>query len=128
MGIFKNYIRNSAIDRLTEERLYEAVAYEMDAGIIRKGLMTRAISETEGNEERANAKYIKLRVQSIIDENEVVNFLREMSEKYPIKGDEKKEENNYNEKEVVDYSLGGVFLFFLLFGVLLYWVLTLVDS
>ena len=68
MGLFKNYKRQAAWTRKQEEFVYEFIAEEMEKGIIRKGLMAKALSECEGNQERADGTYIKLRFQSIKDE------------------------------------------------------------
>ena len=51
-----------------EEAAYEAVAEEIDQGIRRQGLWAKAIAEAEGSEELARAIYIRLRVQSLMDE------------------------------------------------------------
>ncbi len=99
MDIFKNFRRNSALERLNEEKLYELVVKEMRAQIIREGLMAKALSENSGNEELANAAYIKMRVQSIIDENEVETSIMEGIINEQIKQEEEKqieEENKFN--------------------------------
>lgn len=54
--------------RVIEEKLYEQVAEEMSIGHIRKGLWTKAFSKAGGSEDVAKSIYIKLRVQSLIDE------------------------------------------------------------
>lgn len=58
-----------AAARLAEEALYEQVASEISAGVRRDGLWAKAIAECGGSQENARATYIKLRVQSIIDES-----------------------------------------------------------
>ncbi len=68
MSIFEKFKTNQAISRLTEEKIYAQVAEEIQTGILRNGLWAKAIAEAELNEEKAKAIYIKLRVQSIIDE------------------------------------------------------------
>ena len=60
---------NDAAKRLMEEQLYEVVADEIKNRQIREGLMAKALAETAGNMEQAQALYIKYRVQSIIDES-----------------------------------------------------------
>jgi hypothetical protein len=55
-------------DRLTEIELYELVAEEIENNQQSKGLWTKALSESAGDMERAEALYIKLRVQMISDE------------------------------------------------------------
>ena len=51
-----------------EERLYERAADELASGEIRKGLWVRALSDVNGNEEAAKARYIKLRVAQYKEE------------------------------------------------------------
>ena len=60
---------NDAAKRLMEEQLYEVVADEIKNRQIREGLMAKALAETAGNMEQAQALYIQYRVQSIIDES-----------------------------------------------------------
>lgn len=54
--------------RLLEESLYLQVAEELAAGHRRDGLWAKAIVNTDGDEQKAKALYIKYRVQSILDE------------------------------------------------------------
>jgi hypothetical protein len=54
---------------LDEEVLYEFVVSELAAGVRREGLWAKALVETEGDDQAANARYIKLRVQALIDEH-----------------------------------------------------------
>ena len=61
----KNY---QAKARLIEESLYLQVAEELAAGHRRDGLWAKAIVNTDGDEQKAKALYIKYRVQSILDE------------------------------------------------------------
>ena len=70
-----------AINRLSEEQLFEQALQEVESGNIRKGLMAKAISESEGDTAKAEALYLKLRVQSIIDEGKVNEVLIEESAK-----------------------------------------------
>jgi len=55
-------------DRLSEIQLYELVAEEIANNQQSRGLWVKAISESEGNHEKAKALYIKLRVEMIKDE------------------------------------------------------------
>ena len=54
--------------RLLEETLYLQVVEELAAGHRRDGLWAKAIVNTDGDEQKAKALYIKYRVQSILDE------------------------------------------------------------
>ena len=87
--LFKKFKRNSAINRQDEEKLYEFISQEMKAGIIREGLMTKAKVNTNGNKDQIEAEYIKLRMQSILDEYVLEDFLREIEN-----------ENFKNEQEI----------------------------
>jgi hypothetical protein len=69
--LFDKFKKVSAATRLQEERLYELVSQELSSGIQRDGLWARAIADSGGNEEKAKAKYIKYRVQSLKDESTV---------------------------------------------------------
>lgn len=51
-----------------EERLYERAADELGSGELRKGLWVKALSDVNGNEEAAKARYIKLRVAQYKEE------------------------------------------------------------
>ena len=57
-----------AVDRETEEKFFEMAYTELENGVIRKGLMAKALSKCDGDVEKSNALYLKLRAQSIIDE------------------------------------------------------------
>jgi len=54
--------------RLEESMFYEIVANEMEKGEYFKGLQTQAFAEAEGDERKAKALYIKLRVKALKDE------------------------------------------------------------
>jgi hypothetical protein len=71
MSLFSGFKTKFALSRLEEERLYEFILNEIESGNVRKGLMAKAISLADGNENKIQAEYIKLRLQSLIDENTV---------------------------------------------------------
>ena len=54
--------------RLKDEKIYNQVLSEIESNDYRKGLLAKALSEANGNEEKSRAIYIKLRYQSIKDE------------------------------------------------------------
>ena len=57
-----------------EEELYRIVVEEIERGDIRKGLWGKALSEEENDHDRAKAKYIELRVNTLCNERkEIVN-------------------------------------------------------
>ena len=74
--MFKKFKTNAAKSRLLEENLYEQVLDELKLDIRRDGLWAKALAESDGSEEKAQSVYIKLRVQSIKDEAEVINEMR----------------------------------------------------
>lgn len=53
---------------IPEEAYYEMAAAEVGSGTIRKGLWAKALADALGDENKAGAIYIKLRVQSMRDE------------------------------------------------------------
>ena len=54
--------------RLKDEKINNQVLSEIESNDYRKGLLAKALSEANGNEEKSRAIYIKLRYQSIKDE------------------------------------------------------------
>ena len=105
--MFEKFKTNQAISRLTEEKIYEQVAEEIQNGIRRNGLWAKAIAEAELNDEKAKAIYIKLRVQSVIDElnlsNSVENELKEYENKKTSTG-----RKNIPTKREIDYSKDSI--------------------
>lgn len=59
---------NGIAQRLAEESLYAEIAEEISAGNVRAGLMAKALAESEGNQDKKHALYIRYRMQSIKDE------------------------------------------------------------
>lgn len=66
--MFESVKIKSAAGRLAEENLYELVLEELSRGGRRSGIWARALADSEGNEDKAHALYIKYRVQSMMDE------------------------------------------------------------
>ena len=75
MGIFDTVKKTTIASRRYEEKLYEVALKEFENDDIRKGLYAKALSKADGDKEKANGIYLKLRVQSIIDdvESEQIN-------------------------------------------------------
>ena len=68
MAAFKRP-RNPDIEaRQFEEKVYEAVAKELESGVRREGLWLKAIADAEGDEAKAKARYIRYRAQAMLDE------------------------------------------------------------
>ena len=110
---FINDLKNSnAKIRLTEEKIYAEVMREMKSNILRDGLWAKAMSEVNFDKKKAKAKYIKLRVQSIIDEIAIHNEnLNRKLEQETIETNKRKIENA---KEQVSEAGISILKFFLL--------------
>lgn len=68
MKLFDDIRAQGAVFRLTEEVLYAEALREIEAGTRRDGLWAKALAESGGNQDLANAVYIKLRVRALRDE------------------------------------------------------------
>jgi hypothetical protein len=77
--MFKKLKRASAAHRLLEEQLYKQVVQELAQGQRRDGLWGKALANSNGSKEKAEALYIQYRVQSIKDEIEISKALEEES-------------------------------------------------
>ena len=73
MRIFDKFKTLTAIDRLSEEKLYEQVAQELQAGKKREGIWVKAMAKSGGDLNKAESMYIEYRVQSLSDEAQVLN-------------------------------------------------------
>jgi len=63
---------SEATQRLTEEAAYAVAVEEFESGNRRPGLWGKAFAESEGDLDKASALYIKLRVQSLFDEAQLI--------------------------------------------------------
>lgn len=68
MGIFDDIKAKGAAYRLTEEALYAEALREIESGQRRDGIWAKAMAESNMDQGKAGARYIKLRVQSLKDE------------------------------------------------------------
>ena len=75
-----NSNQSTAKERLIEEQLYKQISDEKKNGYRRDGLWLKAISESNNDENKAEALYVKLRLQSIVDE-EIVRVEQERMER-----------------------------------------------
>mgnify|MGYP003964761113 CR=1 FL=1 len=75
MGLFDKVKKTTIESRRYEEKLYEVALEEVEAGEVRKGLYAKALAKSDGDKEKADGIYLKLRVQSIMDdiESEQIN-------------------------------------------------------
>ena len=81
MSIFTSAKAKLAAQKLAEEQLYEFAAEEIAANNIRPGLWAKAIAETDGDDAKAKARYIKLRVETMKAEADLGQFAREEAKK-----------------------------------------------
>lgn len=72
MGLFDDIKAQGAAYRLNEEALYAEALREMEAGLRRDGLWAKALADAEMDQTKAQALYIKLRVQALKDEAELM--------------------------------------------------------
>ena len=70
MGLFDKVKKTTIESRRYEEKLYEVALEEVEAGEVRKGLYAKALSKADGDKEKADGIYLKLRVQAIMDDIE----------------------------------------------------------
>lgn len=63
MGVFSKNKKNSS--KVDEDILYEYVLYEMEYGKPRKGLLTKAVLESNGDDDKAKSLYLQYRIEGI---------------------------------------------------------------
>ena len=127
MSIFAKAKTNSAIDRLLEEQMFETAVSEFKSGEIREGLMAKALTETEGDTKKAEALYLKLRVQSLKDEANVQHSLVQEVEKEAARNEQAKETIRKMERSSSKSSSFPIFLilFMVFIGLSFYGLLQL---
>ena len=91
MGLFSSTKAKLAASKLVEEQLYEAAANEVASGQIRQGIWAQAIAQSDGNEAAAKARYLKLRVEIMKAEAEVMMY----AEKEAVKEAQKASQNEH---------------------------------
>jgi hypothetical protein len=109
-------------DRLTEVQLYELVAKEIENNQQSKGLWAKAFADTKGDFEKAEALYIKLRVQMIKDE--LVVETRLIKDEWANKGRQSEEAEQAKAPE----KLGVGFWLFVLVPIITYVIFTWVNN
>ena len=72
MGIVDDIRLRGASSRITEEMLYAEALRKVEQGVRRDGLWAKALAQSNMRQEDAQAFYLKLRVQSLRDEIELV--------------------------------------------------------
>ncbi len=81
MGLFDKVKKTTIESRRYEEKLYEVALEEVEAGERRKGLYSKALAKADGDTEKADGIYLKLRVQSIMDDIESEQIDRRENER-----------------------------------------------
>ena len=74
MGLFTSAKAKLAAQKLAEEHLYELAAEEIAANNIRPGLWAKAIAEADGDDAKAKARYVKLRVDIMKAEADLESY------------------------------------------------------
>lgn len=69
MNWFNQWKSRAALDRIAEEKLYEAAYRELDSGHRRAGLWAKAVAKSEGSKEKTRSLYIQLLIQRYKDDS-----------------------------------------------------------
>lgn len=109
MSIFTSAKAKLAAQKLAEEQLYEFAAEEIAANNIRPGLWAKAIAESDGDDAKAKARYIKLRVEAMKAEADLHEYTASQSNPQPYRP-----ENPLRQDSADDTSGNGFGLFMLL--------------
>lgn len=81
--------------RLTERKLYEAVMIEIERGERDYGVWGQAIVESDGNEQKAKAIYIQLRVSALRDD---MILEHETNEREKVEAEKRRQEEDEKKK------------------------------
>lgn len=68
MAIFKQIKKTKVVTRIQETQLFEYVMNEINQNDRKEGIWGQALVASEGDQEKARALYIKLRVEALKDE------------------------------------------------------------
>ena len=111
-----NNLLSTPEERLDEEKLYEFVINELKSGERREGLWTKAMVLTSGDENKIRLEYIKLRIQSLLDEKDKENKEAKEIEEKKIKNErlERRKDSFYR----IRRFFGWTFVIFILFYVI----------
>ena len=84
-----------------EQRFYDLVAHELQTGFLNPGLWTRAYSETNGDERRAKATYIRLRASEL----EIIDREQRLAEDLEARRQKEEEVRREREKKATESGL-----------------------
>jgi len=107
MGIFDKVKKTTIESRRYEEKLYEVALEEVEAGEVRKGLYAKAVAKADGDKEKADGIYLKLRVQAIMDDIESKQIDQRES-KEVLKVVQSIENKKLKEPQLVDFKINKV--------------------
>lgn len=68
MGIISYFKDKAVAERKIDEAVYSAALAEFQSGVVRPGVMAKALAECEGDEVRAKGKYLKHLAEAIHDD------------------------------------------------------------
>ena len=100
MGLFTSAKAKLAAQKLAEEQLYEFAAEEIAANNIRPGLWAKAIAESDGDDAKAKARYIKLRVETMKAEADLQDHASENA--YKAEAEMRKREEELRREKARD--------------------------
>jgi NAD(P)-dependent dehydrogenase (short-subunit alcohol dehydrogenase family) len=123
VGLFTSAKAKLAAQKLAEEQLYELAAEEIAANNIRPGLWAKAIAEADGDDAKAKARYIILRVETMKAEVELSQFAREEAKKAQDKAsdpEQKEFKPTGPPTEDAEVSLWTLYALLFTFGILLF--------
>lgn len=115
MSLFTSAKAKLAAQKLAEEQLYEFAAEEIAANNIRPGLWAKAIAEADGDDAKAKARYIKLRIETMKAEADLTNyaasqFKPEQPKPEPSQQEAPKNPITRDNAEEPNGSIAGMFL------------------
>ena len=102
MRIFDTVKKTTIDSRRREEIFYGVALDEVENNEIRKGLYAKALAKADGNKEKADGIYLKLRVQSIMDDIESERINRRENARAYKALQELREEESIDEKAIAE--------------------------
>ena len=122
----KNYKKNKKIEIKdlnqnivniqNDEHYYERASLELNSDNKKEGLWTKVLVETDGDVEKAKLKYIKLRVEQLI------NSEKKELEETKIQSINNPETKNFKESKVTSFN-GFIILIFLIIFYMIFLIL-----
>lgn len=107
MGFWTSAKDSLVAKRLDDERLYATALREIEAGVRRDGLWAQAVGDSKGDQRAAQSVYLRLRVQSLRDEEYASHRAAEYSavqERRAIESSERGKQQQYAEAMEREWS------------------------